>query len=674
MNKLGRYYKQQRYYENDVYRKSTGVKKELQLCGNEDEIKVANQLAKFFKITFSKAGVFKTTSYVFNFLQPGEEFRDYYNLYNEVLLLFSPYTEFESRTLDFVDKTLEEFDNRLDKVCVFLISKDTNIESKINAINTSNKDSRIIVPFTYNEILHNGISKDDISGKLRKYFYNRDLFALESPLKTEAYFYGRNTLIQKLYDKYLMGEQSGLFGLRKTGKTSVLYALERQMILRSGYSIYIDCQNPSIYMLRWNELLKYIIDEIIKKYELDLIIDEDLYIEKKAAGSFEKYFKEINNKIGTRVLLMFDEIEHICFRTSDKKHWKSGEDYCMFWQTIRSVFQKEPECFTFLIAGVNPLCIETDYVNEIENPIFSMISSEYLSLFDLSNVKDMIGHIGKYMGLSFEEEIYTKLMEDYGGHPFLIRHICSLINTNVNDNRPCLVSKYEYDAKKKEYDTKIVHYVEMILSVLKIWYPSEYELLEILAVDGNDELKKNLEYKEKEMQHLLGYGIVKEIKGNYYITINAVSLYLENNHKLQGKQTTKQQAWSNVGIRRNTLEDRLRKIMLVQMTMQYGSKKVKGKLLEVVESSRREKERLHDLEVNDLVENHFYLLDIKQVILKNWSLFEKLFIDKVKFESLIDTINKYRIDAHAKTIDDSDMLMLMLAFNWFDERLELIPV
>ena len=114
--------------------------------------------------------------------------------------------------------------------------------------------------------------------------------------------------------------------------------------------------------------------------------------------------------------------------------------------------------------------------NNVENPIFSMISIEYLNLFDLSNVKDMIGHIGKYMGLNFDEEIYTKLTEDYGGHPFLIRHICSLINKDISLDRPCQVSKYEYATKKKEYDAKIVHYVEMILGVLKTWYPKEYLL------------------------------------------------------------------------------------------------------------------------------------------------------------------------------------------------------
>lgn len=103
------------------------------------------------------------------------------------------------------------------------------------------------------------------------------------------------------------------------------------------------------------------------------------------------------------------------------------------------------------------------------------------------------------------------------------------------------------------------------------------------------------------------------------------------------------------------------------MSMQYGNKKVKGKLLEVVDSGRKEREKLQDLEINDLIENHFYFLDVKQVILKNWSLFEVTFIDKVKFENFIDVINKYRID-------ESDMLMLTLAFNWFDERIEDLPV
>ena len=664
-----------RNLEQKDYGIKRGIKNGLKICGGEQEQKIINELSKFFAITFSKAGTFKTMNYVFDFLQPGEEFREYYNLYNEVLILFSHYKEFETRTLDFVDKTLEEFDNRLDKVCVFLVSNDENIELKVKNISSMNKDARIIIPFTYYEILHQGLTRDYLNSKLRKYFYNRDLFALESPLKTEAYFYGRTKLVQELYDKYLLGEQTGLFGLRKTGKTSVLYALERQSLYRNGYTFYVDCQNPSIYMASWNELLYKLIVGVCDKYNIEYrkqVDAHDRYSEKNAASSFEDDMRMINDKIENRILFMFDEIEHICFGTSEEESWKNGKNYCKFWQTIRSVFQKNTGFFTFLIAGVNPLCVETAYVNSVENPIFDMISVRYLELFDIENVRNMISHIGKYMGLVFDEEIFAKLTENYGGHPFLIRHVCSLINKDASSTRPCTISKYEYDAKKVEYDKKIVHYVEMVLSVLKSWYNDEYLLLEVLAIDGNEEFKKKLTYKEKEINHLVGYGIIKEVNTNYYITINAVAVYIENDHKLDGKVTSKEEAWKRISMRRNMLEDKLRKIMIMQISMQYGKKNVKSKLLEIIDSSRRP--NLQDKELNDIVENYFYLLDVKKLILKNWSIFEKTFIDKNKFDTFLDIINKYRIDAHAKTIEESDMLMLTAAFNWFDESIGELPI
>lgn len=663
----------------NIYRKTVGrtghsnligIKKGLDICGSENEQKVTNEIAKFFAVTFSRSGKFKTTEYVFNFLKPGDEFREYYNLYNEVLLLFSPYKEFDGRILDFVDKTLEEFDNRLDKVCVFLVSNDDEIEKKVRLISSQNKDSKIIIPFTYHEILRRGLNREYLNEKLRSYFYSRDLYALESPLKTETYFYGRGKIVQELYDKYLLGEQSGLFGLRKTGKTSVLYALERQAINRKGCSLYIDCQNPSVYLCEWNQLLFKIIAELAQKYYPEYIVGlvEQKYIEKDAAAEFEKDIVAISQNVETRILIMFDEIEHICFKTAESEHWKSGKGYCMFWQTVRSIFQKHPECFTFLIAGVNPLCIETAYINEVENPIFDMISIKYLELFSIDNVKMMTKEIGKYMGLSFDEEIYTRLTENYGGHPFLIRHICSLINRETTNVRPCKVSKYEYDTNKKAYDRKIVHYVEMVLSVLKTWYENEYELLEILAIDGSDEFKKALVYKEKEINHLLGYGIVKEVNDNYYITIDAVTIYLENMHKMSNKVTTKEEAWQQISIRRNTLEEKLRNLMLMQMTSQYGKKNVKSKLLEVIDTGRRTS--LQDKEISDLIENAFFLLDVKKVIMKNWKLFENVFIDKGKFDNFLDVINKYRVDAHAKNITEPEMLMLTIAFNWFDECME----
>ncbi len=57
-----------------------------------------------------------------------------------------------------------------------------------------------------------------------------------------------------------------------------------------------------------------------------------------------------------------------------------------------------------------------------------MINSLYLDLFNIKDGNDMIINTWKNMKLKFEEEIYTKLTDDYGVHSFLIRHVYSLIN------------------------------------------------------------------------------------------------------------------------------------------------------------------------------------------------------------------------------------------------------
>src|SRR6185295_17204669 len=102
---------------------------------------------------------------------------------------------------DFVDKTIGDFQNRLDKLCVILISRDPEIKVKINKIAMQDKESRIVIPFSYAELER----EFDVTGlmvrRLKEFFYERDLFAFDSPLKNDTYFFGRNQIIQHLYGK-----------------------------------------------------------------------------------------------------------------------------------------------------------------------------------------------------------------------------------------------------------------------------------------------------------------------------------------------------------------------------------------------------------------------------------------------------------------------------------------
>src|SRR5439155_1471102 len=84
-------------------------------------------------------------------------------------------------------------------------------------------------------------------------------FDIEQALVGDTYFFGRQSFVLDLLDRFKRGENTGLFGLRKSGKTSAIFKLKRLVDAdSSGTVVYVDAQNPQVYGLRWWELLNWL--------------------------------------------------------------------------------------------------------------------------------------------------------------------------------------------------------------------------------------------------------------------------------------------------------------------------------------------------------------------------------------------------------------------------------
>lgn len=654
-------------------RLTKGKKAGLNFKGDEEEKIISEKFSRFFGITFSREESFKKSRYYFNFIQPSEMYRESFNMFNEVLMLFSPFNLYDERTMDYVDKLFMDYSNRLDPVVVFLISKDRNIREIVKASTTSNNDTRIIVPFTYSEILSDYFEERILQSRLREYFYQRDLFAMESPLKSDNYFYGRANIVHNFFDKYSIGEQTGLFGLRKTGKTSVLYAIERLVDIRKGMSIFIDCQDTAVYQLRWFELLEYITILINEKYELNLIESKEMiYDEKNASRNFIKFFKRVYSLHKKRVLIVFDEIEHITFELSGKQHWRLGEDYLSFWQTLRSIMQSEPNLYSFIIAGVNPKITEQVSVNGFDNPIFNNVSVKYLNLFTLDDVKNMVQQIGSYMGLTFDEKVYFKLHENYGGHPFLIRNVCSMLNSHFSQ-RPYKITSRDYDDLKEKIDGRLISYIQSILFVLEKWYPIEFEILKDIALENTENYKEKIRGNELSINHLLGYGVITQsLRNNYYIEIDAIKNYMKSNYYNDYIPSDQEEFREIISSRRNRIERELRSLVKQILIFQYGKNKVndiiekhnRGTSIETIMSRRNSRDIFDAL----------YFSELKNIIIAEFSIFKNnINIEKAIFIAAVNCINKYRfVDAHAGKISREEYNTLHLYFSELENALEII--
>ena len=637
---------------------------------------ILNKLSKEWYLTSSGCEIkLALSTYEYFLMKPTPIFSEMFNLEREIICVFSPYENFEPRTLSAFSQAQESLtDLRTESVCRILISKDRNIEQRIETLLKTDPEQPIIIPFTYDELT---APYDDFffRNRFRKHFYSRNLFDFLSPLKSDLYFFGRSQLVHELVNRHKDGEHTGLFGLRKSGKTSIIYAVERTLDVSGDNYVSIDCESPSIHKLRWNELL----EKIITLYHSSLsskvkISTKDRYQEKYAADSFqEDILKIYSSKKKQSTLFIFDEIERISPSTASSEHWRRGEDFIYFWQTLRGFYQRNPDVFTYMLVGTNPSCVEESTLAGHENPIFASIPCQYVPNFELEQVREMVRKLGRYIGLKFDEIIYSKLTDDFGGHPFLIRQACSVIHTECKGNRPAIVDKALYEKIKKKFIDNSVHYLDMVVQVLRDWYPDEYEMLKYLSQGDIASFNEFAEDNVNFTKHLIGYGLIQKSRNGYSFNIEVVKEYLGSHHKYERINLTEAEMLEEISRRRNALEKSIRKIIKNALIMKHGKTKALKQVLAALPSARRDSLSSNGIdEIMSLDDSPLFFLELVNIIKKEWESFQHIFeLDKTKIILMLEEINQIgRPDAHAKNIDKNDFDQLRLYFNKLEKVTE----
>lgn len=640
------------------------------------EKKIINSfLSKEWLITRSGSMSFQNGNYRYLIAKPPLVYTDLFNLVREFIVLFSPFDEFQPRTLNAIDKIHQSFPGlRIENVCSVVISKCSKIEAELNNLLLSDPEVQIIVPFSYSEFNDN-LNTEFVKNRFKDYFFSRDLFAFQAELKKDLYFFGRNEIVHKLVAKHNSNENSGLFGLRKTGKTSIIHGVRRVLFNENILSVIINCQSPDFNLKTWNKALYYIIRQIKEQNNIiQKVREENLYVGDKAVESFEIDLKKIISKSKTKsILIIFDEVEHITFKVSHIEHWKNGYDFLTFWQSLRSVFQKESDLLTFLIAGTNPKSIEFTTINGTDNPIFELIPKDsFVPSFTVKQIEEMVSYLGKIMGLTFDDTLYSKLKEDFGGHPFLIRQVCSHIHKNVKVERPARVDKIIYEKAKDDYNKNNSTYNEMILEVLKNFYNDEYQMLEFLALNDITTFNEFASISPTYTNHLLGYGIIDENNGSYHFKIESIKHYLSEKKKYKRIELTQQDKQREISERRNNLEPKLRIITRRIMFSKYGENEAKRIVLQIMGTEREQKYYSSSLkDIFDANKSLIFFEDIRKIISKEWSIFENIFgKDKNEFNTYMNNINKYRVDTHAKTIDDDEMSLFRVSISKLENQID----
>ena len=640
-----------------------------------EEKKILNNLSTTLFLTSSGCDIrINAARYEYFLAKLPEGLAESFNLEREVVCVFSSYDRFEPRLLEVFNKAEEGLSrSRVESICRVLISRDDKAEESVKTILRSDPEQPVIVPFTYRELQSSDLSAL-VFNRFRKHFYSRDLFDFLSPLKSELFFFGRDQLVLDLIARHNSGEHSGLFGLRKSGKTSIVYAVERALDVSQGRYVSIDCESPSVHKLRWNELLLKLVTAYRDKIRSKVPIAGDArYDEKNAADSFEADITTVfSSKKRVLTLFIFDEIERITPGTASSEHWNKELDFIYFWQTLRAFFQRNPAVFTYMLVGTNPNSVEKTKINGHENPLYSSVPSIYIPSFTLDQTRDMTGTLAKYVGLNFDDLVFARLTEDYGGHPFLIRQACSYLNKHCPGERPLAVDKPLYKDLMKAFSRDASSYLEMIVEVLREFYLDEYQMLKFLALNDEEAFLELAKGDPTLTKHLLGYGLIQQNGNRYAFCIDILARYLAEEAKYERVNLSSDQRRSEVSERRNLLEMRLRIVLKNALRLAYGKNAQERALAAVPENRRKD---LSKLDLESLLAREgspLFFLDLINIITREWDKVQNIFEDdKPKILTMLQEVNsKGRPDAHAKLISDDDFSLLRVYFNRLESLLE----
>lgn len=626
---------------------------------------VLRQLSRIFYITRGFPEIWEGNSrYYACLMRPVDQVQPIFGFEQEFPCLFSTYETFEFRTLDAFDEIFRQVKSRsrVNERFRFVISDDPTVKNSVKKYLQRDLERPNIVPFHTQEFFAD--NEKFVLERVREFFHTRDLFDFRNPLQTELYFFGRNQLINKIVSRHGSGEANALFGLRRSGKTSVIYAVQRAAAAQGHCSVIIDCQEPTHNQaLAW-ELLRKILIKAAEKFNVPVKrIRNALIDEKSTFDNIKEQMNYLVGQINKDIMFIFDEIERISPDVGQGP-FRDPLEFTKFWQTLRALQQEGGnKRFTVFLVGTNSAIIETRKFGQYDNPLFEYSPNEYLRGLNLDDLESMVKTLGNFMGLEFPKEIVSHLHNEFGGHPYLVRQVCSIIHHHAQDPRPIGVQHSDLTLALETFAQKSEIFVREMIKQIQELYPDEFYMCQLIAAGKTAEVEDLSVAMPETVRHLIGYGLLRKTHLSYEFAIEAVARYFASVTSQDIATMSQQARRRRIGELYNEVECALRKCFGIWLSFQgtkfsiepslkYACNKERGEAF----SSTNYRELLGD-------NSDLYFLELAKMIKFNYSQFENRFsMSKEDFWGHCEIVNSARrVPAHSKVISDSDFRRFIIA-------------
>jgi Tfp pilus assembly protein PilF len=363
------------------------------------------------------------------------------------------------------------------RVGILIYREPPNAVARIRMSEMRLRDSFALIPIPLAAIEQALPTREIYTGLLaeyaERYLPGADIFDDRNAIGDTITFFGRNELLHRLKEELLGYQGTGLFGLRKSGKTSVL--LQLAFTLRDHPVVHVDLQThggkPRFGAELFNEILLRLA-ALIGERDPQLRTTTRRYENDRPAAAlttdFVRRIGELSQSLERAgyklpILCFLDEIERILPAASDPR--ERAEEFNAFFGALRALSQEQRK-LTLLVADVHPDLNRINYWEQegvATNPVNGFFKEIFLRPFAMEETKLMIADIGQLMGRSFDNQMLEAIHHESGGHPFVARQLARLVSSKIaaKHNEPITVElARQYLAKPFSYSAVLKSYFE----------------------------------------------------------------------------------------------------------------------------------------------------------------------------------------------------------------------
>jgi hypothetical protein len=432
-----------------------------------------------------------------------------FDLTREIVCYYSPYADLQIRTFDRLDRVVQSGARTVTPDFRALYSRDPDLQKKLadwsrGAVTTLPMD------LAASDAVE---AAAELFLRLTTKLSTRDLYYETLPVTGEDFFGRRLTLLSLLRD-IRERRVCGVFGLRKSGKTSIVKEVLDELDTNADpwALAFVDLESlPSPPSDPIPELLRKVTAALIDALQPHQLRTHELR-QMRSTSTLDDFAQAVQASLADadrksiRVLLALDEIEFLL--ASDLSDHNRAP-VAQFLALLRSAVQEHPSFLT-LLSGVTSAIVEEGTLFGRPNPFYSWAKPYFVAPLDPDEASNLVTTLGRRVALTWSDEAVDMLYTATDGHAFYLRALASFVTGKIPmRQRLFRVEPERVQAALPTWRRATAARVREVFETLEVYYPDERTLLDI-ALDSPEDLADIALEHPTEIEHLLQLGLLKE--------------------------------------------------------------------------------------------------------------------------------------------------------------------